>query len=127
MVKPKIKVVSSIMGSGKTTWAIQRMNSRPDDRFIYISPLLSELKRIRKDCPDLDFAEPLREGYDSKGCDLKKLLRGGDGDEAILDLVRSVWRDRADRYSEERHEAMTSARGYSSKARKKMEMITLGG
>lgn len=62
---PEITVVDSLMGSGKTSWAIQMMNAatfsqafEDGPRFIYITPLLDELKRIRDACPALDFKEP---------------------------------------------------------------------
>lgn len=53
-----IKVCDSIMGSGKTSAAIEYMNERPDRKFIFITPYLSEAERIRDSCPDLDFVEP---------------------------------------------------------------------
>jgi hypothetical protein len=45
----EIKVVDSIMGSGKTSWAIQHINDSKfnDKRFIYITPFLDEVKRIK--------------------------------------------------------------------------------
>ena len=42
----KITVVDSIMGSGKTSWAIQYMNEHPEKSFIYITPILTEVNRI---------------------------------------------------------------------------------
>jgi superfamily II DNA or RNA helicase len=46
----EIKVVDSIMGSGKTTAAINLMNETisPDKHFIYITPFLSEIDRIKE-------------------------------------------------------------------------------
>lgn len=44
----KIVVIDSIMGSGKTTWAINKMNSSPDDKFIYITPYLDEIQRVKE-------------------------------------------------------------------------------
>ena len=61
------------------------------------------------------------------GHDLKGLLRNGSTDEEILDFLAGVWRKRADRYSDERLEAMQSSTGYDPKQHKKIEMITLGG
>jgi hypothetical protein len=43
-----IKVIDSIMGSGKTSAAINLMNSEPDTNFIYITPYLDEVKRIKQ-------------------------------------------------------------------------------
>jgi hypothetical protein len=41
-------------------------------------------------------------------------------------LISSIWTKRADRYSEERLQAMRSA-NYDPKNHKKIEMISLGG
>lgn len=55
----KINVIDSIMGSGKTSWAIQFMNeSGPFERFIYITPFLSEVERIKTHAVNRDFIEP---------------------------------------------------------------------
>lgn len=43
-----IKVVDSIMGSGKTSAAINLMNNDTQHNFIYITPYLSEVERIKQ-------------------------------------------------------------------------------
>ena len=43
----KITVIDSIMGSGKSSWAIDYINSNPDERFICVLPLLEEIERYR--------------------------------------------------------------------------------
>ena len=44
-----VTIVDSIMGSGKTEWAIQYMIDNPEKRFIYITPFLDEIeKRIKE-------------------------------------------------------------------------------
>ena len=43
----KINVIDSIMGSGKTTWAINKINNSINDKFIYITPYLDEIKRVK--------------------------------------------------------------------------------
>lgn len=53
-----IKVCDAIMGSGKSSAAINYMNANPDKKFIYIAPYLDEAKRIREACPSLNFIEP---------------------------------------------------------------------
>jgi len=58
--------------------------------------------------------------------DLKKLIRAGAGDEDLVEFIRSAWRARSNRYSEERLEAMNSGE-YEPGSRRKMEMISLGG
>ena len=53
-----IFVCDAIMGSGKSSAAINYMNSHPEKRFIYITPFLDEADRIQRACPDLHFVEP---------------------------------------------------------------------
>ncbi|ODA07647.1 hypothetical protein [Paenibacillus polymyxa] len=54
----KIKVVDSIMGSGKTSAAIQMMNKDDDNKYIYITPYLDEITRIKSTCTQRKFFEP---------------------------------------------------------------------
>lgn len=53
-----IKVCDSMMGSGKSSAAINYMNDHPDQRFIYITPYIEETQRIAAACPALNFVEP---------------------------------------------------------------------
>jgi len=64
--------------------------------------------------------------FSSVGHDLKALLRGGAVDQEISEFVTGIWKQRKDRYSAERLEALQSST-YDPKQRKKIEMITLGG
>lgn len=68
-------IIDSIMGSGKTTWAIRYLNRSPQRRFIFATPFLKEDTRIREGCPTLNFVEP--DGTFSKLSDLKKLVAEG--------------------------------------------------
>jgi len=71
-----VKVIDSVPGSGKTSWAINYFNDNPDKNFIFITPLLSEVKRVKKSCPDLNFIEPDRKlGDGRKYGHLIKLVR----------------------------------------------------
>lgn len=54
----KIKVVDSIMGSGKTQSAINLMNKEDDNNYIFITPYLNEVERIKKSCSNRRFYEP---------------------------------------------------------------------
>ncbi len=65
--------------------------------------------------------------FSATGHDLKALLRNGATDEEIIEVISAIWRKRTDRYSDERLEAMNSARGYRAKDHRKIEMISLGG
>lgn len=46
------------MGSGKTTSAIQMMNKTDDNKYIYITPYLDEIQRIKDVCNQRKFYEP---------------------------------------------------------------------
>lgn len=55
----KINVIDSVMGSGKTSWAIQYMNAAPvAEKFIYITPFLEEVKRIKECVASRSFEAP---------------------------------------------------------------------
>ena len=58
----KITIVDSIMGSGKTSWAIRKMNEETDRKFVYITPYLSEVARIKEKCVDRKFFDPKNVG-----------------------------------------------------------------
>ena len=53
-----VNVVDAIMGTGKSSAAIEYINAHPDQKFIYISPYKDEAARISKACPGLQFYEP---------------------------------------------------------------------
>lgn len=76
-----IYVCDAIMGSGKSSAAINYMNSHPDRRFIYVTPLTDETKRIHAACPDLHFVLPsnAHDEYEhQKRVHFKHLLSCGD-------------------------------------------------
>ncbi|NMD69600.1 hypothetical protein HHO41_04805 [Bacillus sp. DNRA2] len=54
-----ITVVDSIMGAGKTSWAIQYMNeASPLEKFIYITPFLTEVERVKSSVSSRNFLPP---------------------------------------------------------------------
>ena len=65
--------------------------------------------------------------FASKGVDLKTPLRDGEDDAALQDRIAKVWRNRTDRYSEQRLVALQSKSGYRADDHEKIEMISLGG
>lgn len=73
-IKTKIKVVDSIMGSGKSTWAINYMKENTKERFMYITPFLDEVERVKKELPT--FSDPKKVGG-SKLLHLKELVKYG--------------------------------------------------
>lgn len=51
------------MGSGKTSWCIDHINTHPEENFLYITPFLEEDERIIKSCfPVRDFRKPVNKG-----------------------------------------------------------------
>lgn len=53
-----IYVCDAVMGTGKSTAAINYMNEHSDRPFIYITPRLTETDRIQDACPELRFCKP---------------------------------------------------------------------
>jgi len=96
----KIKVIDSIMGSGKTSWAIQYMNESGEEmKFIYITPFLDEVKRVRESVTNRKFVEPANHGK-GKLDNLKKLVINGcnivsthasfqTADEELIELLKA--------------------------------------
>ncbi len=92
-----VNIVDAIMGVGKTTSAINYINkSNPDVKFLYITPYLSEVERIIKNCPLKNFKEP--KSYGTKLNGIKLLFKKGENivsthslfslfDEEIIDLA----------------------------------------
>ena len=71
-----IKVIDSLMGSGKTTYIIRFMNANPEGRYLFVSPYLAEAERIARECPSLHFKQPT--DAISKTVSLKMLLAEGE-------------------------------------------------
>ena len=57
----KLNVIDSQMGTGKTSYAIQEMGSN-NKNYIYITPFLTEVKRVKEDIKNKKFYEPLHLG-----------------------------------------------------------------
>ena len=99
-----ITVVDAICGSGKTEFCIQYMNEHGkgsgenNKLFIYVTPYLSEIERIKSNCPELEFHDPINKGI-GKLESLKKLIAAGENiatthtlftsiDEEVLELLK---------------------------------------
>ncbi|MCM2982294.1 hypothetical protein M3599_15315 [Niallia circulans] len=75
--EPKINIIDSIMGSGKTSWAIQYMKEAPAyKKFIYITPFVTEVERVIRSV-DREFVQPEKNKDGSKLTSLKKLIAEG--------------------------------------------------
>lgn len=75
-----VKVIDSIMGSGKTSYAIQLMQEAPpEQKFIYVTPYLDEVTRIKETVTNRHFKEPTEQhGQGTKLSSLKKLIVDGE-------------------------------------------------
>lgn len=74
----KIELLDSIMGSGKTLGVIQWMLNNPQNKYLYVSPMLTEVEeRIPEACRSLEFVYPCTEEYKTKGQHLLSLLQEG--------------------------------------------------
>ena len=72
-----VKIVDMIMGAGKTTSAINYINkSDGDEKFLFITPYIKEIDRIKKECPYKNFKEPQEMGSKLNG--IKWLLSKGE-------------------------------------------------
>lgn len=75
----KVHVCDALCGAGKTSASINMMNSRTDERFIFVTQYLSEVKRIESGCAKRGFISPssdVRTGH-TKLADIHELLRAG--------------------------------------------------
>ncbi|WP_445668852.1 hypothetical protein [Lysinibacillus sp. FSL L8-0312] len=73
-----ITVVDSIMGSGKTSWAIQYINESPmATKFIFITPYLTEIERIIEHTKK-SFVQPEQNGKRNKLDSLKQAIANGE-------------------------------------------------
>lgn len=77
-IDTSIKICDCIMGGGKTSSAINMMNAHPEERFLFVTPYLSEIQRIKSACPGLRFKEPESWYGHPKRDDLEELLARGE-------------------------------------------------
>ena len=53
-----ITVIDAPCGAGKTTWAISKINGDKGGSYIYCTPFLDEITRVRNECGKWRFSEP---------------------------------------------------------------------
>lgn len=76
--KQVINVIDSIMGSGKSQYFIEYIKNNPDKKFIYITPYLNEIKRMKEATKDTNkMYEPTYYNKTNKQDDFHKLLSEG--------------------------------------------------
>jgi len=97
----QVKIIDSMMGTGKTSYAIRLMREADiSQKFIYVTPFLEEVQRIKSEVSNRDFKEPgNRHGSGMKLESLKRLIANGRdiatthalfamADEELVDLLR---------------------------------------
>lgn len=62
LVKRKITIIDSMMGTGKTTYAINKMQKSSNYNYVYITPYLSEIQRIKTSITNKKFYDPVNIG-----------------------------------------------------------------
>ena len=76
----KVEILDSIMGSNKTNRVLDWIDSNPNERYLYISPLLSEVdntSRLATNLKHVSFEFPTTEDSDTKSDDLLAKLEIG--------------------------------------------------
>ena len=58
--KLTVNIVDSIMGSGKTSAAINYIKKTDDIKIMYITPYIEEVERIKEACKNKNFVEPIK-------------------------------------------------------------------
>ena len=71
-----VHIVDAMMGMGKSSYAIQMMQENTDTNYVYITPYLTEVTRIKTECPNRHFCEPINKG-EGKLDSLHTLLQQG--------------------------------------------------
>lgn len=69
-----VDFLTLIMGAGKTTAAIEYINSHPDKKIIYVTPFTDEVDRIINDCTNFKQPEDI---YGTKAMSFDKLITEG--------------------------------------------------
>jgi len=89
-----ITVCDSIMGSFKTTWAIDMMNTHKDRNYLYITPYLTEVDRIKENT-EVNFFDPENRGT-GKLQSLNRLLSYGNNIVSTHSLFKRITNETKD-------------------------------
>lgn len=74
----RINIVDAGCGIGKTTALINKMNDDlTEQKYLFVTPFLSEVERIKKACPNKHFIDPQEGQNKNKLLDLSKLIEEG--------------------------------------------------
>lgn len=94
---PHVHIIDSLMGTGKSTWAINFINSHLENRYIVVTEYLEEASRFQEACPEARFIQP--DDKYSKMSDFLQHLKEGENiaishklftDLKITDQVRKL-------------------------------------
>ena len=84
-----IKVIDSIMGSGKSTWMINYINEHPDQQYLIVVPYLSEVDRYSEALNKICVFNPQHRGK-TKLEDFKSLIVNGYNIVTTHSLIRNI-------------------------------------
>ena len=71
-----VHIVDAIPGSGKSSAMINYINNAPaDEKFLYITPYLEEVERIKENCMSKNFEEPQLAKGCNKSQDIRQLFK----------------------------------------------------
>ena len=127
----KIEVLDAIMGSGKSTGIIKWMIDNPQNKYLCVSPLLTEVvERIPMECERLDFESPSTENHRTKGEHLTELLKEGCNISFTHSLFVSLTKEHLSLIKREAYtliidEEIDFVEAYQGKDYKKEDIITL--
>lgn len=90
-IETRINIIDSIMGSGKTSWAIKYMNEAAAfKKFIYITPFKTEVERVLSSVKR-DFKQPeSNNAGETKLEDIKRLIADGENIVSTHSLFRRI-------------------------------------
>lgn len=93
----RIEVLDALMGTGKTTAIINWMKDNPQNKYLYVSPMLAEVEeRIPCECASLEFVFPTTENHKTKSAHLLELL----GEGCNISFTHSLFQDLTKRHLE---------------------------
>lgn len=73
-----VYIVDEIMGTGKTSALINYINRSGEEKhFLFVTPYLQEVERIKSSCPGKRFVSP-DDQFTTKSEDIKRLIRSGE-------------------------------------------------
>lgn len=79
LTETKVNIIDTIMGRGKTSWAIQYINEAPFcQKFIYITPFLMEVERVIQSCNRRRLIQPEASNGRRKLDHFKALVKNGE-------------------------------------------------